>query len=75
MKYFYKSCCKLDKNVLDEPEVLTCSIANKEWKVAGLKFEILEPFRRIRIVYNGFLRKINPNGQENGVEHVQFHFM
>lgn len=57
----------------DEPEILSCSLQSRQWRGAGLKIEILEPFRRLRITYNGFLRK---HGEaEDSVEHIQFNFM
>lgn len=45
-----------------------------KWKIQDLQITVLEPFKRLRFLYNGFLRKI-ASGDVNVVEHVQFNFM
>ncbi|KAI4454859.1 phosphoenolpyruvate synthase-related [Holotrichia oblita] len=62
----------------NEPNVLICSLIAKRWKVGGLNIEILEPFRRLRITYNGLMRCCvqNYNHEVQGeIEHVKFHFL
>ncbi|GJQ79831.1 hypothetical protein Trydic_g23295 [Trypoxylus dichotomus] len=62
----------------NEPQVLLSSIAARNWKAAGLNIEILQPFRRLRITYNGFMRCCSKNINEDvegEVEHVRFHFL
>ncbi|KAK5638249.1 hypothetical protein RI129_012544 [Pyrocoelia pectoralis] len=51
----------------DDDRVLLCSTTDKHWQAGGLTLTILEPFQRVRLTYNGFLRNL-----PNGVEHVKF---
>ncbi|KAK9746645.1 Pyruvate phosphate dikinase, AMP/ATP-binding domain [Popillia japonica] len=62
----------------NEPNVLICSLASRRWKAAGLNIEILEPFIRLRLTYNGLMRCcVQNNNQEveGPIEHVKFHFL
>ncbi|KAJ8956354.1 hypothetical protein NQ318_015092 [Aromia moschata] len=49
-------------------------ISRHIWKINGLTMELLEPLRRLRIVFNGLLRNINVTEYEK-VEHVRFNFI
>lgn len=53
------------------PEVLLSSISNCGFKVAGLEIQVLEPFLRLRILYNGLLLNSN-NGD---MEYFRFNFI
>lgn len=66
--YLYNS------HILDKTHIVLTSIPKDQWKVQGLSVEILEPYRRLRILFNGMLRNLGPEGTQH-VEHVQFRFM
>ena len=46
------------------------SISSWRWKTKDLHIEILEPFKRLRVTYNGLL-----SNATHDVEHVRFSFM
>ncbi|XP_056640414.1 uncharacterized phosphotransferase YvkC-like isoform X1 [Diorhabda sublineata] len=50
------------------------SLPKTAWKIAGLCIETLEPFRKLRITFNGLLKNISETGFEK-IEHVQFNFI
>ncbi|XP_050301904.1 putative phosphoenolpyruvate synthase isoform X2 [Anthonomus grandis grandis] len=50
------------------------SIKENKWKINGLIIEKLEPYARLRVVYNGLLQDISCTAQEK-IEHVQFNFI
>lgn len=60
-------------NFTDKGHVHLTNLAKQQWRIKGLSIEVLEPFRRLRITFNGLLKNIGRNSNE--VEHVQFHFM
>jgi hypothetical protein len=41
-----------------------------QWKTKDLQIEVLEPFKRLRVTYNGLL-----SDASRDVHHVQFSFM
>nr|XP_023026704.1 uncharacterized protein LOC111514686 [Leptinotarsa decemlineata] len=54
--------------------VLQTNLTKKQWAIGGAKIELLEEFRKLRIIFNGLLRNISYTTQER-IEHVQFNFM
>ncbi|CAG9770742.1 unnamed protein product [Ceutorhynchus assimilis] len=50
-------------------QVHLTSVKETRWKINGLTIESLDPYRRVRIVYNGLLRCLGK------IEHVQFNFI
>lgn len=60
--------------ILEDGGVYVTNLAKEQWKVKGLSIEVLEPYRRMRIIFNGLLRNVAMKNREQ-VEHVQFHFM
>lgn len=65
---------KLNNNIYQlpaSPEVTLSSITNQQiFKAAGLELQILEPYRRLRVLYNGLL--LNSKG---GLEYFRFNFI
>ncbi|KRT84071.1 hypothetical protein AMK59_1377, partial [Oryctes borbonicus] len=62
----------------NEPQVFLSSISSRHWKAAGLNIEVLQPFQRLRITYNGFMRCCSKNINEDiegEVENVRFRFL
>ncbi|CAH0549548.1 unnamed protein product [Brassicogethes aeneus] len=49
------------------------TIPKLQWKANGLNMEILEPFRRLRLTFNGLLKEVSTG--IGTVEHVQFNFI
>ncbi|KAL1502561.1 hypothetical protein ABEB36_007686 [Hypothenemus hampei] len=47
------------------------TINDLTWKINGLTIETLDPFKRVRIIFNGLLRNVS----KNRIEHVQFSFI
>ncbi|XP_074030149.1 rifampicin phosphotransferase isoform X2 [Leptinotarsa decemlineata] len=54
--------------------VLQTNLTKKQWAIGGAKIELLEEFRKLRIIFNGLLRNISYTTQER-IEHVQFNFI
>ncbi|XP_066149051.1 rifampicin phosphotransferase-like [Euwallacea fornicatus] len=52
----------------------TTSLKDYKWKINGLSIETLEPYKRVRMVFNGLLRNISERHCEK-TEHVQFSFI
>nr|CAI5849630.1 unnamed protein product [Callosobruchus analis] len=55
----------------DGNHMIETNLAKQQWKAEGLEVELLEPFRRLRITFNGVLHNIST--QQN--EHVIFKFI
>ncbi|XP_045467162.1 uncharacterized phosphotransferase YvkC-like [Harmonia axyridis] len=65
-------CLRLGENIYVLPDkggVARTHIPNYQWKCQGLSVEILEPFKRCRLNFNGFLKNISPKGHDK-IEHV-----
>lgn len=58
----------------DENGVRLIKLPYNEWKINGLSIEILEPFIRSRIIFNGLLHNVSIKDSEK-VEYVHFSFM
>ncbi|XP_050499805.1 uncharacterized phosphotransferase YvkC isoform X1 [Diabrotica virgifera virgifera] len=50
--------------------ILETNIPKNRWKVDGLNIEIVEPFKRLRICFNGILKT-----HTNTTDHIQFNFI
>lgn len=50
------------------------SIRENQWRINGLLIDNLQPYRRLRIVYNGLLQDISCTSYEK-IEHVQFNLI
>nr|CAH7719421.1 unnamed protein product [Callosobruchus chinensis] len=55
----------------DHNYMIETNLAKQQWKAKGLEIEVLEPFKRLRIIFNGVLH--NVSSQQN--EHVIFKFI
>lgn len=67
-------CTNTTNTLTDENGLRLTKIPNDEWKINGLSIEILEPFLRYRIIFNGLLRNVSIKDYEK-VEYVHFSFM
>ncbi|XP_076267913.1 rifampicin phosphotransferase-like [Rhynchophorus ferrugineus] len=54
--------------------VYLASVKEHQWRINGLIIESLEPYIRLRIVYNGLLQDISCTNYQK-IEHVQFNFI
>ncbi|CAH1141478.1 unnamed protein product [Phyllotreta striolata] len=64
---------RIDGRVYTLPEKNAFSKINlnkRHWKTDSLNIEVLEPFKRLRITFNGLLRN-----REGATDHVQFNFL
>jgi len=50
------------------------TVKENQWKINGLLVETLDPYRRVRIVYNGLLQNVACKSYEK-IEHIQFNFI
>ncbi|XP_048521630.1 putative phosphoenolpyruvate synthase isoform X2 [Dendroctonus ponderosae] len=58
----------------DSQKVHQVSVKEQIWKINGLSIETLEPYRRLRIVFNGLLQNIACKTPKK-IEHIQFNFI
>lgn len=65
---------KLYKYIVGGENVRVTSVKDFKWKINGLSIETLEPYRRLRVVFNGLLQDIS-NEEEEKIDHVRFNFM
>lgn len=71
--YFIKKKYKIFI-ILGENGLIVKNVVKEIWKIKGLSIVVLEPFVRLRILFNGLL--LNVGSVKKGiVEHVQFNFM
>ncbi|XP_022901030.2 rifampicin phosphotransferase-like [Onthophagus taurus] len=60
----------------NDEETLICSIQSRQWKANALSIQVLKPYTRLRIIFNGILKnKFPPKNDQNDLEHIQFNFI
>ncbi|XP_044763689.1 prodigiosin synthesizing transferase PigC-like [Coccinella septempunctata] len=65
-------CLRIGKDIYVSPDaggVTRRHVSGYQWKCQGLNVEISEPFKRYRLLFNGFLRKVSTTN-DGGVEHI-----